>query len=464
MAFSPATQTLAFLGSRVIEHVSETKANSHTPIRLLTPANGNAQSGIADPYGTQAMAFSPDGSLLAFAGEYTARRQYAEVGLWSVTTKRELWKHTIPYIAFHAVAFSPDGKIVATGGYDLKLWDPATGKEIEKLEEGQRYVPSRDERRVGFFERMVWPEPEGHGHLAFSPDGRMLATCGPGTSVILWELATGRKRRQFAGHEVSCMAFSPDSRLLATGGTDTLVMAWDVTGRIQKGRLQSGPVDTRALEAQWHRLADQDAGAAFDAVWGLVAAGNQVMPFLRARLPVICKTDHEGAHQLVADLGAEELSVRQRAMEKLEALGVAAEDALWGCLEEQPHLEVRLRVEGLLRKAQEAGGLNANPALRRGLRLVEVLEQMGSAEAKDALGQLVERASLIRLRQEAHEALVRLGKRPVQDTAPDAPPTAPGLQSQPARLLLAEVIGWLCTALLVLVVLARLRRRPLPTA
>jgi WD40 repeat protein len=271
MAFSPARQTLAYLGSRVCTRTTETGFEGYTPIRLLHPASGKERAWKTNLHGTKAMAFSPDGSLLAVVGDYIAMRRYGEVSLWDVNTGKEHWKHTIRFQSFRAVAFSPDGKILATGGNDIKLWDPATGKELGKLEEGRRLLQSAGYALDTFLDWEVGALPEGHGHVAFSPDGRTLATCGPGTSVILWELATGRKRRQFAGHEVSCLAFSPDGRLLATGGLDTLVMAWDLTGRMEQGLLRSGPADDRSLDALWPRLADHDATAAYDAVWALVA-------------------------------------------------------------------------------------------------------------------------------------------------------------------------------------------------
>ena len=99
-----------------------------------------------------------------------------------------------------AVAYSPDSKLVVTGGSDgrLILWDAATGREVRRL--------------------------EGHGDavtaVAFSPDGRLVVTSGWDRSVRLWDVATGRQIRTFSGHPtlVNDVGFSPDGRRIISAG------------------------------------------------------------------------------------------------------------------------------------------------------------------------------------------------------------------------------------------------------
>jgi WD40 repeat protein len=109
------------------------------------------------------------------------------------------------------VAFSPDGRRLATGGErnTVKVWDVETGDELQTL----------------------W----GHGGevytLAFSPDGRWIASGGEDSAVKVWDSHTGKVVRTFRGHTglVSSLAFSPDGRRLVSGSRDTKVKVWDLT-------------------------------------------------------------------------------------------------------------------------------------------------------------------------------------------------------------------------------------------
>ena len=118
------------------------------------------------------------------------------------------------------MAFSPDGRRLATGGEEntVKIWDVETGEELQTLRghSGDVYT------------------------VAFSPDdGRWVASAGEDSTVKVWDSRTGKLVRSFRGHTglVSSVAFSPDGRRLVSGSRDHTVKVWDVT---QLGEVPSG--------------------------------------------------------------------------------------------------------------------------------------------------------------------------------------------------------------------------------
>jgi len=112
-----------------------------------------------------------------------------------------------------SVAFSPDGKSLASASLDktIKLWNPAAQKEIRSL--------------VGHLD---WVHC-----VSFSPDGRLLASGSDDKTARLWDAATGKELATLSGHrdEVLSVAFSPDGSILASAGDDNTVRLWDVATR-----------------------------------------------------------------------------------------------------------------------------------------------------------------------------------------------------------------------------------------
>jgi WD40 repeat protein len=122
------------------------------------------------------------------------------------------------------LAFSPDGKRLATTHQDwtLVLWDAVTGQRLQTLRGYKR--PGVDPIQGGF----------QFACAAFSPDGKCLAMANSEDRVTVWDAATGKELRTLAGHRgiVVSIAFSPDGQRLVSGGHDKTVRVWEVaTGK-----------------------------------------------------------------------------------------------------------------------------------------------------------------------------------------------------------------------------------------
>jgi WD40 repeat protein len=185
--------------------------------------SGKVRTSLADET-ISALAFSPDGKVLARSAYVVKDNQIAaaEVRRSQLTSGHEL--SALPNTAgknpLNCIAFSADGQTLAGADFQgqIILWDTASAKV-------RATIKQEDRRRVT--------------SLAFAPDGRTLAAAvgdRPGRDhepglIVLWDAATGQRRLELTGHtnEVLTVAFSPDGRLLASGSSDRTVRLWDVT-------------------------------------------------------------------------------------------------------------------------------------------------------------------------------------------------------------------------------------------
>jgi WD40 repeat protein len=152
----------------------------------------------------RAVAFSNDGRVLASAGNDSTIR------IWDTVTHRELNTIRGHSGSVLAVAYSPDGRTLASAGADrtVRIWEAATGHLLHTL--------------------------YGHGDwvrgVAYSPDGRTVASASNDHTVKVWDISTGQPLQTLGGHTglATSVAFSRDGRTLASGSDDHTVKLWDL--------------------------------------------------------------------------------------------------------------------------------------------------------------------------------------------------------------------------------------------
>jgi WD40 repeat protein len=387
LAFSPDGKALA------------SAADTEAGIRLWRVATGNPIRHIRTGLPPVAcVAFSPDGNQLISAEKNLVRCWEASTGSQQRCLKGH--KHMV-----QALALSRDGQWCASGdsGGVVRIWDLATWKELSEftlLEEGEAGIVT----------------------LAFSRDGRTLA-CGlaipsdPLTnySVYLCEVATGQVRRELRGHEggIRSTAFAPDGKTLVTGSADGTALVWDVLGLAPQPSRDPVGVDPAGLKYHWQALASDQgfkadqAFKAYNSVCTLARAPDQTVPFLRRQLKSIPRVARPQIEQWLVDLGSNRYMVRRKAMDELDRFGEQTEPAVRRLRKGSPSLEVRKRLDSLI---EEIDHQASSPKRFRQVRAVEMLEYIGTKEARQVLEALAKGAPEARLTREAQAALARLAK------------------------------------------------------
>jgi len=179
------------------------KSSAPEPLQTLTGHDGAVRS----------VAFSADGKTLA-SGSFDKTAK-----VWDVATGQKLATlrghgdahvgGANPMPGINSVTFAADGKILATGGLDgtVKLWDVAAKKELRTL--------------TGHSNRVL--------SISMAPDGKTLASGSEDRSLRIWEIATGNLKSTLLGHvgAIEAVAFDADGTTLVSGATDGTIKLWD---------------------------------------------------------------------------------------------------------------------------------------------------------------------------------------------------------------------------------------------
>jgi WD40 repeat protein len=273
-------------------------------VRVWEVAGGKEVNRWEEPGRVRSLAFSPDGRWLATgSGEEGKNNEAGQITLWRAGEKISLsFSKRIRSLIFspdsrllpvgcvgeknpktlsslptmvRSLAFSHDSLWLAVGCEDAtaRVWEMATGKEMMQITHPEKnariqkliYSPDGQHLVTGFMDIFVWESVSGRkiaqmGHkrslsggtktgsvtaIAFSPDGKWLATGGAENSVRLWEPATGREIARLihgtaAKGYVTKVAFSPDGRYLVSGGDNHLARVWELPAGRELARMRHG--------------------------------------------------------------------------------------------------------------------------------------------------------------------------------------------------------------------------------
>jgi WD40 repeat protein len=421
--------------------------------------------------GVTTVAFTPDSKTLAAGAGGTPdlimsgmRMPDGAIWLWDIAAAKPVHVLEAKAGRVNSVAFSPDGRILASAGPDeamIHLWDPKTGKAIGKLEsdpepatpptmaEGiTRIVFSPDGKTLVSVSRYRYPgniraiddkktrevrvvrlwevatlkerlqirvpfhasessRDERRNEItcaAFSADGQVLILGKKDGDIALWHIPAGKEIRLMRAHHdlVTAVVLAPDGRTFATASEDTTALLWNATALHEPWQTR---ITAKQRDSLWVDLASADAPRAYQAIWALAGAPVETLALLKERLRPVPKMEPEKIARLIKALEVGSFVEREKATSELEKLADVVADDLRQALTNAGSLESRRRIEELLAKH---GGSTPSLETLRSLRAVEVLEHSANPAARQILQALTEGASEARLTRDARAALTRL--------------------------------------------------------
>jgi hypothetical protein len=401
-----------------------------------------------------AVALSADGRLAA-SGDYTGA-----VHLWDAATGKVRFRQAVNGFRATGLAFSPDSSLLVGGSVEqgptpesgpnkpsrLCLWQVADGTKEVLAETGEvvHFLPGHgglvascsipytvDAKGAtspyGGSQTILWDpwrkcrpfrlKNYYHG-LAVSPDGRYIATSwgsyrfhessraqkSPARGIHLWELASGKEvwARSVKEDDATVMAFTPNGRTLIAGRQRGTLAYHDLRPEGWQPPARWGEAD---FARAWQALGRTSPTLAYTAVWDLAARSDGTVRWLLKRWKPV--SQEERARRLLAELDSDDFAEREKARRALEELAEEAEPVLRAALAKPVSAEVRQAVQRLLARLKGV----ASPARLRQLRVLTILERIGTTEARRLLHDLARGPAGTDFREQARLAEGRLAAR-----------------------------------------------------
>jgi WD40 repeat protein len=439
-------------------------------IRLWNPANGEEVRGALEGHegAVHALAFASDNKRLVSGGADRSLR------LWDVTTGKELWKTEAHRGMTGTVAIAPDGKLIASGGGDktIRIWDASDGSEKMHLD-GHRqevftlaYSPDGHTLASGSRDRtiMLWNTRTGKlthhlkGHkswvtcLAAVPDGPAVISGGRDQTIRFWDAWNGQTYLRLGGWsgEIRDLAMTQKGKVVVSGDANgairfyhvgtgqELLQPWKGHGEGIAGLAVSAKGDTLAsvdrdgvvfvwklsdlpepkeaalseeeLQKHWATLTgDGFEPEVYLAMRRMVFAPDKAIPFLKKQLPPVPADQAARCAKLIKDLNDDDFQTRKTAENELLKQGAIVvpmlQEALMGQL---PTLEVRRLMTRILEQLPVD---ELRSRREREVRILQVLERIGSAEARAYLKELAGGGAAAPLTRDAKVTLEKLERQ-----------------------------------------------------
>ncbi len=334
-------------GKRLAALGRDGEAADGVVVRICEARSGALLHEFGGPGGAaEQLAVSPPAGLVATShvGQHVVlwdrlgKKLWDQLGRGKRVSTLEWEKRQTP-CRIGSLGLSPDGRWLAYSDQEegVAVVDARTGREVSRA-------------RTGAYFQSPAVREDLRDALAFSPDGKVVAWSGVESTsdIFLIEARTGRVRRRLKGDSrpVQHLTFSPDGTRLLSAGPDGSALLWDVSGR-PAGPDATPPTPERVAD-WWELLTDDNAARAYDLMSEMAGHPSATVELLRERLKPVKPPEPAQLDTLMERLDGERFADREAASRELVALGEVAEPRLREAARSSSSLEVKRRAADCL--------------------------------------------------------------------------------------------------------------------